>query len=222
MARVSACSEEHDEDGHLTEDIAERIKMTDKRNAKLAAMEKEMNGPAVGHPEAAALLVGWGTARGAIEEAVDLARSQGKKVSSVHLRFYDEVRAVAEKELSRLTVMSPAAAEYSVTRNYLDWLVDLPWAKSSKDRIDIARAKSVLEKDHYGLDKVKNRILEYLSVRKLNPKMKGPILCFVGPPGVGKTSMHSFSREMPPVRASSLWSRKRAADIFSRAWFPEV
>jgi ATP-dependent Lon protease len=95
----------------------------------------------------------------------------------------------ALKQLKRLEQMHPDSAEASVSRTYLDWLVDLPWAKSSRDRYDIAKAKSVLEKDHYGLNKVKDRILEYLSVRKLNPKMKGPILCFVGPPGVGKTSL---------------------------------
>jgi ATP-dependent Lon protease len=95
----------------------------------------------------------------------------------------------AAKQLKRLEQMHPDSAEATVSRTYLDWLVDLPWAKSSRDRFDIAGAKSVLEKDHYGLNKVKDRILEYLSVRKLNPKMKGPILCFVGPPGVGKTSL---------------------------------
>jgi ATP-dependent Lon protease len=95
----------------------------------------------------------------------------------------------AIKQLKRLEQMHPDSAEATVSRTYLDWLVDLPWAKSSRDRFDIAAAKSVLEKDHYGLNKVKDRILEYLSVRKLNPKMKGPILCFVGPPGVGKTSL---------------------------------
>ena len=95
----------------------------------------------------------------------------------------------AIKQIKRLEQMHPDSAEATVSRTYLDWLVDLPWAKSSRDRFDIAGAKSVLEKDHYGLNKVKDRILEYLSVRKLNPKMKGPILCFVGPPGVGKTSL---------------------------------
>ncbi|MGD9281553.1 MAG: endopeptidase La [Desulfobacterales bacterium] len=104
-------------------------------------------------------------------------------------RMPEEAGKEAIKQLKRLEQMHPDSAEATVSRNYLDWLVDLPWAKSSKDHIDIARAKSVLEKDHYGLDKVKDRILEYLSVRKLNPKMKGPILCFVGPPGVGKTSL---------------------------------
>jgi ATP-dependent Lon protease len=95
----------------------------------------------------------------------------------------------ALKQLKRIEQMHPDAAEASVVRTYLDWLVDMPWSKSSKDVIDIKGAKSVLDKDHFGLANVKDRILEHLSVRKLNPKMKGPILCFVGPPGVGKTSL---------------------------------
>jgi ATP-dependent Lon protease len=103
----------------------------------------------------------------------------------------------AAKQLKRLEKMHPDSAESTVVRTYLDWLVEMPWSKSSKDVIDIRRAKQVLDKDHYGLDNVKNRILEYLSVRKLNPKMKGPILCFVGPPGVGKTSLgQSIARAM--------------------------
>jgi ATP-dependent Lon protease len=95
----------------------------------------------------------------------------------------------ALKQLKRLEQMHPESAESTVVRTYLDWLVEMPWSKSSKDVIDIKRAKQVLDKDHYGLVNIKRRILEYLSVRKLNPKMKGPILCFVGPPGVGKTSL---------------------------------
>ena len=101
----------------------------------------------------------------------------------------DEVRAVAEKELSRLGVMSPAAAEYSVTRNYLDWLLEMPWQVHTDDNLEIASVKEQLDRDHYGLEKVKNRVLEYLAVRKLKNDMRGPILCFVGPPGVGKTSL---------------------------------
>ncbi|MBU1161678.1 MAG: endopeptidase La, partial [Proteobacteria bacterium] len=95
----------------------------------------------------------------------------------------------ALKQLKRLDQMHPDSAEASVVRTYLDWLVELPWSKTTKDVIDIKNAKTVLDKDHFGLKHVKDRILEYLSVRKLNPKMKGPILCFVGPPGVGKTSL---------------------------------
>ncbi|MGA2991262.1 MAG: endopeptidase La [Candidatus Korobacteraceae bacterium] len=101
----------------------------------------------------------------------------------------DEVKKEALKELARLQRMSPMAADYSVTRNYLEWLVILPWAKSSGMEADILKAKQILDEDHYDLKKVKDRILDYLSVRRLNPKMKGPILCFFGPPGVGKTSL---------------------------------
>ena len=104
-------------------------------------------------------------------------------------RMPKEAQQEALKQLKRLEQMHPDSAEATVSRTYLDWLADLPWSKSSRDRFDIAGAKSVLEKEHYRLNKVKDRILEYLSVRKLNPKMKGPILCFVGPPGVGKTSL---------------------------------
>jgi len=101
----------------------------------------------------------------------------------------EEVKKEAMKELTRLSRMSPMAADYSVTRNYLEWLVVLPWVKSSGTEVDITKAKTVLDEDHYDLKKVKDRILDYLSVRSLNPKMKGPILCFFGPPGVGKTSL---------------------------------
>ncbi len=100
-----------------------------------------------------------------------------------------DVRKEAEKQFKRLESMHPESSEATVIRTYLDWLVELPWKKMSKDRLVIQEAKTILDEDHYGLDKVKDRILEYLSVRKLNPDMKGPILCFVGPPGVGKTSL---------------------------------
>jgi ATP-dependent Lon protease len=92
-------------------------------------------------------------------------------------------------ELRKLRMMSPMSAEASVVRNYLDWLVSLPWKKGTKDRLDISRAEDILEADHYGLEKVKERILEYLAVQALVKKIKGPILCLVGPPGVGKTSL---------------------------------
>ncbi len=101
----------------------------------------------------------------------------------------EAVKKDALKELGRLSRMNPAAADYSLTRNYVEWLAVLPWAKSSAGAVDIAKAKDVLDADHYGLRKVKDRILDYLSVRRLKPDMKGPILCFVGPPGVGKTSL---------------------------------
>src|SRR5215469_1308776 len=101
----------------------------------------------------------------------------------------DEVKKEALKELGRLSRMSPMAADYSVTRNYIEWLAVLPWAKTSGGEVDIPKAKEILDADHYDLQKVKDRILDYLSVRRLKPTMKGPILCFVGPPGVGKTSL---------------------------------
>src|SRR6201982_1065141 len=101
----------------------------------------------------------------------------------------DEVKKEALKELGRLSRMSPMAADYGVTRNYVEWLAVLPWAKTSGGEVDILKAKEILDTDHYDLQKVKDRILDYLSVRRLKPAMKGPILCFVGPPGVGKTSL---------------------------------
>src|SRR6202140_5150660 len=101
----------------------------------------------------------------------------------------DDVKKEALKELGRLARMSPMAADYSVTRNYIEWLAVLPWAKTSGGEVDIPKAKEILDTDHYDLQKVKDRILDYLSVRRLKPTMKGPILCFVGPPGVGKTSL---------------------------------
>src|ERR1700716_79073 len=99
------------------------------------------------------------------------------------------VKKEALRELDRLSKMPVVAAEYTVSRTYLDWLVMLPWAKRTDEVIDLPKTKSVLDADHSGLEKAKDRILEYLAVRKLNPSVKGPILCFVGPPGVGKTSL---------------------------------
>jgi ATP-dependent Lon protease len=101
----------------------------------------------------------------------------------------EDVLKVADKELDRLAKMPPAAAEYTVSRTYLDWLIDLPWAAATEDSLDIDGAQKVLDEDHYDLEKVKKRIVEYLAVRKLKPDMKGPILCFAGPPGTGKTSL---------------------------------
>ena len=101
----------------------------------------------------------------------------------------EEVKKDALKELGRLSRMNAMAADYSLTRNYVEWLAVLPWGKTSAGEVDILKAKECLDEDHYGLKKVKDRILDYLSVRRLKPDMKGPILCFVGPPGVGKTSL---------------------------------
>ena len=101
----------------------------------------------------------------------------------------EPVKKEAMRELERLSRMPVAAAEYTVSRTYLDWLVALPWSKRTDEHIDLVNTKRVLDEEHSGLEKAKDRVLEYLAVRKLNPEMKGPILCFVGPPGVGKTSM---------------------------------
>ncbi len=100
-----------------------------------------------------------------------------------------EAKEKAEKELKKLKMMSPMSAEATVVRNYIDWIISLPWNEYTDDKLDIDEAEKVLEEDHYGLEKVKQRILEYLAVQSLAGQMKGPILCLVGPPGVGKTSL---------------------------------
>ena len=108
-----------------------------------------------------------------------------------------------ERQLKKLERMHPDSAETATLRNWLDWMVALPWGKQSKDNLDLAEAQRILDEDHYGLEKVKERIVEYLAVRKLKDKMKGPLLCFVGPPGVGKTSLGQVdrARARPQVRA---------------------
>jgi ATP-dependent Lon protease len=110
-----------------------------------------------------------------------------ERIEQAHLP--EHAQKAAERELSRLERLPPAAAEYGVIRTYLEWLVELPWDERTEDNLDIEHAHEVLDADHYDLEKVKERILEYLAVRKLNPESHGPILCFVGPPGVGKTSL---------------------------------
>ena len=109
------------------------------------------------------------------------------KIKKAHLP--KDVSTEALKQLSRMEWMHPDAAEAGLIRTYLDWIVELPWSNSTRDHLDLLEAKKVLDADHYNLEKVKDRILEYLAVRKLNKKQKGPIICFVGPPGVGKTSL---------------------------------
>lgn len=101
----------------------------------------------------------------------------------------EEAEKASKRELKRMRNMQPSQAEYTVARTYLDWLAELPWKKNSKDNLDLENAKKTLDADHYGLEKIKKRIIEYLAVRKLKSDMKGPILCFLGPPGVGKTSL---------------------------------
>jgi ATP-dependent Lon protease len=109
----------------------------------------------------------------------------------------DDAKKIARKQLGRIANMPPQSAEYNVTRNYLEWLADLPWDKTSPEKIDVEDCRRCLEEDHYGLEKVKKRIIEYMAVRKLRSDKKGPILCFIGPPGVGKTSLgRSIARSM--------------------------
>ncbi len=128
------------------------------------------------------------------ERTTEINELKGKIEES---KLPPEAQKEAERELDRLAKMPPAAAEYTVARTYLDWLISLPWAKSTEDNLDITQAAAVLDEDHYDLNKVKERVLDYLAVRKLKEDMKGPILCFVGPPGTGKTSVgHSIARAL--------------------------
>ena len=132
---------------------------------------------------------------GEVDDRQDEFDELKKKIKGAHMP--KDVEKVAFKELKRMSRMSPGAAEYTVSRTYIDWLVELPWDKSTEDILDIQLASDILDEDHYGLDKVKKRILEFLAVRKLKNDMKGPILCLVGPPGVGKTSLaKSVSRAL--------------------------
>jgi ATP-dependent Lon protease len=124
---------------------------------------------------------------GEVDERTKELRGLRQKIKKA--KMPEEVEKEARRELNRLDQMHPDAAEASMVRTYLDWLVEMPWSRSTADSLDLRKAKTVLDEDHYNLEKVKERILEFLSVRKLKKKMKGPILCFIGPPGVGKTSL---------------------------------
>ena len=130
----------------------------------------------------------------AIQKELGEGDEQAKEIEELRAKIEaagmpDAVKKEAVRELDRLSKMPVAAAEYTVSRTYVDWLVALPWNKRTDDSIDLKKTKQVLDADHSGLEKVKDRVLEYLAVRKLNPDVKGPILCFLGPPGVGKTSL---------------------------------
>lgn len=124
---------------------------------------------------------------GDFDERAEEVREFRKKIEEA--KMPEKVLKEAEKQLRRIEKMHPDSAEAATVRTYLEWLVEVPWSKTTKDNLNIKAAEKVLNKDHYDLEKVKERILEYLSVRKLKEKMKGPILCFIGPPGVGKTSL---------------------------------
>jgi len=120
------------------------------------------------------------------ERAEEIQELRGKIEEA---KMPEKVLKEADKQLRRLEKMHPDSAEAGTIRTYIDWLIELPWSRSTEDMLDIKRAKKILDEDHYDLEKIKDRLLEYLAVRKLNAEMKGPILCFVGPPGVGKTSL---------------------------------
>ncbi len=128
------------------------------------------------------------------EENLDLKELRAKFAQT---ELPPDAKKTAEKELDRLARISPSSPEYTVSRTYLDWLLDLPWLTSTPDSLDIVKAQQVMDEDHYGLEEIKKRIIEFLAVRKLKQDMHGPILCFVGPPGVGKTSLgQSIARSM--------------------------
>jgi ATP-dependent Lon protease len=141
------------------------------------------------------------------EETIEIQELEKKIAKS---KMSEEARKVAEKELDRLRKIPPASPEYTVSRTYLDWLVELPWGIYTQDNVDVKQAQEILDEDHYGLEKVKDRVVEYLAVRKLKEEVdkdktvKGSILCFIGPPGVGKTSMgrsiaHSMGRKFTRI-----------------------
>jgi len=130
----------------------------------------------------------------AIQQELGEVDEKGKEIEEYQEKINsggmpDDVKKEATKQIDRLRMMHQDSAEANIIRTYLDWMTELPWGKSTQDRLDIKAAAKILDEDHYGLEKVKQRILEYLAVRKLNPEKKGAILCFVGPPGVGKTSL---------------------------------
>src|SRR5205807_9157114 len=145
-------------------------------------------------------------------KAIQDELGEGEKPEAQELRtrvaeakLPERVAAIANREIDRLERMGPASPEYQMIRTYIDWVLDVPWSKTTEDRLDLVAARSVLDADHYDLDKVKDRIIEYLAVQKLKNdqqttaavSLKGPILCFVGPPGVGKTSLgQSIARAM--------------------------
>ena len=156
----------------------------------------------------------------AIQEELGEGDEQQAELNELRQRIEEaglpeEAQKAAERELSRLEKLPPVAAEYGVIRTYLEWLVDLPWSKETEDNLDIGHARKVLDDDHYDLEEVKDRILEYLAVRKLNPDSPGPILCFAGPPGVGKTSLgrsiaKALGREFERISVGGV--RRRGGD----------
>jgi len=179
--KVSALLAKRIEVLRLSQEIGQRTKATFDERQREAILREQM----------AAIQRELGEGDGKSAEAAELAKALDKA------GLPDEVNEIARKELRRYERMGEGAAEAGMVRTYLDWLIDLPWAEPETRDIDIAQARKVLEADHFGLEKIKQRIVEFLAVRKLAPHGKSPILCFVGPPGVGKTSLgQSIARAM--------------------------
>ncbi len=187
--KVSALLAKRIEVMRLTQEIGRQTKATFDERQREAILREQM----------AAIQRELGEGDGKGQEAAEIAEAIGKA------QMPEEVEEIARKELRRYERMPEAAAEAGMVRNYLDWLIELPWAEPQDKPIDIDKARGILDEDHFGLEKIKRRIVEYLAVRKLAPRGKAPILCFVGPPGVGKTSLgQSIARAMhrPFVRVS--------------------
>ena len=179
--KVSALLARRIEVLRLSQEIGERTKATLDENQRRAILREQM----------ASIQKALGEDDGKAQEVADLR----KRIAAAHMP--DEVGEAAQKELRRYERMPDGAMEAGMVRTYLDWLIELPWAEPAPRDIDIAAARRVLDEDHFGLDKIKQRIVEFLAVRKLAPHGKAPILCFVGPPGVGKTSLgQSIARAM--------------------------
>ena len=157
----------------LERKIGQRVKKSMEKTQKEYYLREQMK----------AIQKELGDAEGRLGEVEELRNQLEKSDVPKH------VRQKIEKELERYEKMPPTSAESSVVRTYIDWLLSLPWSKKTEDRLDINKAEAILDADHYGLEKPKERVLEYLAVQKLVNKIKGPILCLVGPPGVGKTSL---------------------------------
>ena len=137
----------------------------------------------------------------------------------------EDTEEKALKEADRLLKLPPGSAETGVIRGYLDWILELPWNKETEDNLDLKYARKVLEEDHYGLEKVKERVLEYLAIRQLATDMKGPILCLVGPPGVGKTSIgrsiaRALNRKFVRMSLGGCGTRRKSAATGAPTWAP--
>ena len=193
MDKVSRYLAERIEVLRLSKEIGQQTKATFDERQREAILREQM----------ATIQRQLGEGDGKTQEVAELNEAIAKA------KMPAEAESQARKEVRRYERMPEAAAEAGMVRSYLDWLIELPWSLPDEKPIDIAEARRILDEDHYGLEKIKSRIIEYLAVRKLAPQGKAPILCFVGPPGVGKTSLGPIdcTRDGPPVRAGQPWRR---------------